>query len=469
MKVVIALLALILIGAAQPRAPCSQAGEQYCGIGDRSELQLRGGIESARRVIRIPAAAMPLERPLTVRFAGLASVEFYWNGVLIGRNGVPGEDRASEVPGQYYATFVIPQRLVRPGDNLVEARLSGQHLWLPVERPVHILDVAPYETPQLPGLSDYLPALLALGAIASAFAYFLASTWVGSATGGRLVAAFALAAMLQLIAEVSRAFIAFPYPWALGRVAAIAFLASTAAVLMAAYSAQRFMSRRGPLLVGGTGAVAMASLVLIPWFDFKAIGALLGGAIAVGLASVAGIGRGASGARWAALFSILMIADMIREFTAFLDMGWHLIAAAVLVLLVIEQLGQLRSARTRASQVTGLEERLRKAEAAGEPIVHLKDGSRIHRVAEADILYARAADDYCEVVLTDGRTLLVTTSLSRLQESLPTKFIRVHKSYVVNRGLIRQIDPRPGGGKLVKLDGGASIPVGRRYGAAVTT
>src|SRR5688572_30313676 len=147
MKWLLALLAFGLIGAAPPRPPCSQPSEYYCAIGNSSELKLRGGISQVQRVIRIAPSALPLERPLNIRFAGLASAEFYWNGQRIGHNGIPGESRASEVPGEYYATVVVPPALIRPGDNVVTARLSGQHLWLPVERPIHILDVGPYETP----------------------------------------------------------------------------------------------------------------------------------------------------------------------------------------------------------------------------------------------------------------------------------------------------------------------------------
>ena len=73
MKWLLALLALGLIAAAPARAPCSQPSDYHCAIGHQSELKLRGGISEAQRIIRIPPSALPLERPLTIRFAGLAS------------------------------------------------------------------------------------------------------------------------------------------------------------------------------------------------------------------------------------------------------------------------------------------------------------------------------------------------------------------------------------------------------------
>jgi DNA-binding LytR/AlgR family response regulator len=120
----------------------------------------------------------------------------------------------------------------------------------------------------------------------------------------------------------------------------------------------------------------------------------------------------------------------------------------------------LRGARSATLRA---EERLRRAEEAGEPIVQLKEGGRIHRVAQSDILFARGADDYCEVRLKDGRDLLVTTNLARLHEALPQCLVRVHKSYGVNPAEAQSVQPRPGGGRQISLSDGTTIPVGRSY------
>ena len=465
MRFLIALLAGLLVAAA-PRPPtCPQPSSFQCAIGDLERLRIGEGVATARRIIVVPPEALPLERPLAVRIAALASSEVFWNGRRIGGNGVPAASRAAEVPGRYFATVTVPPALVRPGPNLVEVRLSAQHLWLPVERPVHMLDIGRYETPELPGRSEYLPALLAFGAIAGAFAYFAAAAIGGGGRWARLVAAFAAVAMLQLLAEVSRAFLSYTYPWALARVAAIATLAALAAVLMAAYAADRFMIR-GRWLVGATAAAALLMLVTVPWFDLKAMGAILAGTMAVALAALFGLRRRRAEARWALAAALAIVAAMAWQRTDFLDMAWHLIVAALLVLLVVDQVGQLRAARAAASRAAALEERLRRAEEAGEPILALKDGSRTHRVAEGDILYIRAADDYCEVALADARRLLVTMNLSRLLATLPPSFVRVHKSYAVNRGHVAASAPRPGGGRQLKLSDGSALPVGRRYRAA---
>jgi DNA-binding LytR/AlgR family response regulator len=58
-------------------------------------------------------------------------------------------------------------------------------------------------------------------------------------------------------------------------------------------------------------------------------------------------------------------------------------------------------------------------------------------------------------------------SLSRLLETLPHRFVRVHKSYAVNRAHVASIAPRAGGGRLLRLSQGSEVPVGRSYAERV--
>jgi DNA-binding LytR/AlgR family response regulator len=477
-KRLLILLAWLLLTAAGPVVTgpvrlCADAGAaRDCRPVALTDLRLDAPESLLVRTVRVDPAALPLVRPPMVWLVAMASAEVRWNGVLVGRNGMPGPDAARENPGQFVATFVVPPHLVRPGDNLLSVRLSAHHLWLPVRRPVHMLEVGPYETPTLPGLGDYLPALLALGALAGAFSYFAVAAWLDRAEGAPLLpAAIAATAMLQLVVEVIRSFVSYSYPWHLARVAAIAVLAAVTAVLVAAYAARRFAPgwrRSAPL---ATGCIAAASVLLVPWFDLKALGGILAGALALGICAIRGrrAGRpGATAAIAAALACPLLIA---WQLTAFLDRAYYLLLAAVLVALVAEQVRnilRLRAERDReTARAAALAERLARAERQGEAIVRLKDGARTHRVAEGDILAIHAADDYCDVRLADGRMLLVTLTLARLLESLPARFARVHKSHAVNRPHVAAVAQRAGGGRELLLSDGSSVPVGRSYAAAV--
>ena len=474
----LALLAFLLAAA----APVAESGPlQLCPtaeIGpDCRPVALDGLRPGDReiflsRIVTINPAALPLERPSMVRIVAMASTEIRWNGQVIGRNGMPGPDAASEEPGRFVANILIPAASVRPGANLLSVRLSAQHLWLPVERPIHFIEVMPYEGDRLPGLDIYLPALLMLGAFGAAFVYFAAAGW--SERGARLPLLLTLiagAALLELAAEVSRSFVAYPYPWHLARVAIIALLAAIIATLAACYAATRLAPGRTRLIAGLTGAAALAAISLVPWYDLKALAAILAGAIGVGIAGAIGLRRGLRGG-WAAIAVALAIVLPMAWFLAdFLDHAWFVLMAVILVALIAEQVRSLRLARSERDAETqraaALAERLVRAEREGEPILALKDGARTHRVVESDILYLRAADDYAEAVLADGRVLLVTMTLARLLETLPARFIRVHKSYAVNCGRVSGLAPRPGGGRQLLLSDGSEVPVGRAYAGSV--
>ncbi len=475
----LALLAFLLAAA----APVVESGPlQLCPTPvmgpDCRELALDGFRPGERevflnRIVAIDPAALPLARPSMVRIVAMASSEVRWNGVVIGRNGTPGPDAASEEAGRFVANILIPPGSIRPGANLLSVRMSAQHLWLPVERPIHFIEVMPYEGDRLPGLDVYLPALLMLGAFGAALIYFAAAAW--SERGARaplLLTIVAGAALLELAAEVSRSFVAYLYPWHLARVVIIAVLAAIIATLAAAYAAARLAPDRSRLITALTGAGALAGIILLPWYDLKALAAILAGAIGVGMAGTSGLRRGRRGG-WAALTVAAAVALLMAWFLAdFLDHAWFLLLAVVLVALIAEQVRSLRLARAERDAETkraeALAERLVRAEREGEPILALKDGARTHRVIESDILYLRAADDYAEAMLADGRVLLVTTTLARLLDTLPARFIRVHKSYAVSRGRVSAIAPRPGGGRQLILSDGSAVPVGRAYLASVT-
>lgn len=473
------LLAVLLVASATASAEpvigngdlraCTPQGQ--CRPADVLALPLDQPEILLERDVEVSADVLPLSRPLMVYVIAMASSEIRWNGVAIGRNGIPGPDSARETPGRFIATFTVPSALVRPGSNLVTARLSAHHLWLPVRRPVHIFQVGYYESPELPGLTGYLPALLALGALVAAGLYFAAAAWLDRGDWqALLLALIAAATIVQLGAETARSFVSYAYPWHLVRVAFIALMAAVTAVMIAAYAVRRFAPEWRRLAPALVAAGALASLVLTPWYDLKAIGAIVIGAIALLASGAKGARQGVPGS-WAAIaFPLLLFVLIAWQLTDFLDQSYYVAVAAMLILLVGEQLLVLRRTRSageqEATRAAALEARLKESNSVGR-IARLKDGARTHQVPEARIVFVRAADDYCEVRLEDGRTLLVTMTLSRLQQALSERFVRVHKSYAVNAGHVAALAPRPGGGRLLTLSDGSEVPVGRSYLAAV--
>ncbi len=443
-------------------------GMTSAGPVELRDFALEGEETWLMRRVEVDPKAMPLAVPLMVEIVALASSEVSWNGVPIGRNGRPGPDRASETAGRFIATMPVPPELIRPGQNILMVRLSSHHLWLPVRTPVHSIRVISYrDSPGPAGLLHYLPALLVLGAFLVSLLYFtMAALSDRTDRPARLLAAISGIAALQLLVEVARAVFAYTYPWHLARVTAIALLAAVTACLVAFYAVHRFAPNwrwLGP----ATAALAALGLVLLPWFDFKAIAAILAGALALGLASARAARDGRRDAMAGIAAALAFPLAAAWEGPGFLDQAYYLLLAFLLALLVAEQVILMRRTRLERDRerkrASELALRLAHAEQAGEPIIALKDGHRVHRVAERDIVWIRAADDYCDVLLTDGRTLLATTSLSKLLQTLPDRFVRIHRSFAVNRAHVVSSSPRPGGGRQLELSDGSEIPVGRAY------
>jgi hypothetical protein len=449
---------------------CREAGgRQVCEPMTALNTSLRGSPEYVLvREVNLPPSAVHGDRPIMVVLIAMASSEIRWNGVVIGRNGRPGPDAASEVPGRFTAVYVVPPELVRPGRNVATARISSHHLPLPVMNAVHLFEVADYVDPMRVGLVMYLPALLMIGVLAVAGVYFTATALLDRGQEGAwLLAIVAWLGTVQLAVETLRVFVNYPYPWHVVRVGAIALLAVLTAIAAAAWALRRFRAPRPRLLLLAAGAAAFAAL-LNPGYDNKASGAIVVGLVALGGSALWGLKQRIPGAALGLFASAVGVALALWQGAAFLDRAYYLFMAVSLALMVAGQVLMLRRARAghgaEAARADEAEAELARRDAATASI---RDGARTHRVAVADILYLQAADDYCEVQLTDGRRLLSTASLTQALAELPGDFVRVHKSYAVNAEHVAMIGPRAGGRRAVTLSDGAALPVGRTYEPAL--
>lgn len=78
-----------------------------------------------------------------------------------------------------------------------------------------------------------------------------------------------------------------------------------------------------------------------------------------------------------------------------------------------------------------------------------------------DICFLKGAGDYVEIHLKEGGTELHSKSLEALQRILPERFVRVHKSYVVDLDAVQQILVHGGGKYEIELTGDERIPLSR--------
>ncbi len=93
--------------------------------------------------------------------------------------------------------------------------------------------------------------------------------------------------------------------------------------------------------------------------------------------------------------------------------------------------------------------------------VVVKDGARVHIIPVARLDYAEAQDDYVSLV-SQGKAYLKQQTIASLEESLdPARFIRIHRSYIVNLDRVVKMEPYTKDSKIAVLSDGKQLPVSR--------
>ena len=92
--------------------------------------------------------------------------------------------------------------------------------------------------------------------------------------------------------------------------------------------------------------------------------------------------------------------------------------------------------------------------------IFVKTGSVMHKLHLDDIVYIKGLSEYVQICLK-GEAKLITTldSLKHFEAILPNeKFMRIHKSYIVNLSFIASASP------LSVVINGTRLPIGKKYG-----
>lgn len=106
------------------------------------------------------------------------------------------------------------------------------------------------------------------------------------------------------------------------------------------------------------------------------------------------------------------------------------------------------------------------APAKDAPFVLKVDGEH-HFVNLQDIRWIEAQGDYIRVHTTQ-RNLLTRMTLTHALAQLPAgRFVRIHKSCVVNTSFVRCLKPTTAWGRPLELDDGTTLNVSRSYRGAV--
>lgn len=92
----------------------------------------------------------------------------------------------------------------------------------------------------------------------------------------------------------------------------------------------------------------------------------------------------------------------------------------------------------------------------------VKSGSSIIVIPVDDILYLEAADDFVKIHTPKGSWLKNRTMASFEQSLDKNRFVRVHRSYIVNIAEASRLDPYEKDSHVLLLRGGQKIPVSKQ-------
>ena len=98
-----------------------------------------------------------------------------------------------------------------------------------------------------------------------------------------------------------------------------------------------------------------------------------------------------------------------------------------------------------------------------EKLINIKDRGQIFRVDVDTIERIEAAGDYMCIYTADN-SLILRETMKDLERRLdPRVFQRVHRSWIVNLNLVRQVKPHTNGECFLILESGADVKVSRSY------
>lgn len=386
----------------------------------------------------------------TLHLVGAMSTQAWFNGVRIGANGRPAQEAGKERPGLYQAAIPIDPRLWRADGNVLVLRMSAFHAGLRFAYPVGGIWIGR-------DVAERRPAVLALtfaaaGALLAAVFGFGAIYAIRRTGSSLMLAAMSGVAALQVAVENLRGLVAYPYPLHAWRLVAIWAMSAIFAVLLTAYAAARFAPRRRRLLLAAALVMAAASL-LAPGFDQKSGWVLLAGVVLAAAAAGQGVRDRAPGGRLMLAYLVGFLAVIFALPAWLLDLSYFLLAAGLtLPLLVVEVVRLGRDDRDREAALTraaSRPDRLTVATARGVELTPLKD-----------IVAILGADDYAELRLAGGRTLLHAARLERLEAQLPARFLRVHRSAIVNLAHVERLE-RDGARWRLHMSEGPVLAVSR--------
>jgi two-component system LytT family response regulator len=93
--------------------------------------------------------------------------------------------------------------------------------------------------------------------------------------------------------------------------------------------------------------------------------------------------------------------------------------------------------------------------------IPIRDGTRVFIIPVSKLDYAEAQDDYVALA-SEGKKHLKQQTISSLETALdPSRFLRIHRSYIVNLDRVARVEPYSKDSHVAVLANGTQLPVSK--------
>jgi len=95
--------------------------------------------------------------------------------------------------------------------------------------------------------------------------------------------------------------------------------------------------------------------------------------------------------------------------------------------------------------------------------IFVQKSEKLFNLPVEEIIYLEASGDYT-VISTKNDQFVSSSGIGKLEELMnPDKFIRVHRSTIINLSFLKEIERHFNGGMIVKMQNAKTFPVSRTY------
>lgn len=362
-------LALILVTSCS-QSPVFKGYETVFKIGDQQEWAAKNwndeGWKSGRFVVdggrvfwsrtKIDILKAPESlHPYGLQLHVYGEYEVFWDGVLIGKNGNPGQEELLGPEGKMWATFSIPTHLTEAGEHLLALRSSLYYF--PNHTRIEELDIAYYDELLTDRLIESSYMHLFAGAFLIAAFYFLFLFLSDKKEYAMLI--FSVSCFLfflLILAEFIKAYVPIHYSLHVIRLQIIGILMLGISFLIPFYFSMQFpFPKRKLLLIIYAGVLLFIFLSKYDYFELTANNMTLSmWLFSFGIAVFGGYRkmRGARLVLLALLLSVLI--SFVTSFNKSLFAGFSLILLSMFYLLSLRIKEQRLAYETSLVQSTRL-------------------------------------------------------------------------------------------------------------------